>query len=119
MPWWITSGRTCARPFCNELELALYDAAERLLLPSHRTRRAPGIDRGSRDACHQGLCRQPARAAGAAAAGRADGARAGPGLPHRHQGGGGGATGKLLDTATIYPHEPQNQWKEAWKHCRR
>ena len=22
-------------------------------------------------------------------------------------------TGKLLDTATIYPHEPQNQWKES------
>ena len=23
------------------------------------------------------------------------------------------ATGKLLDTGTIYPHEPQKQWKES------
>ena len=76
-------------PFCNELELALYDAAERLLLPSieRDVRRELTVAGGN--ARHQGVCRQPQGAAGSASAGRAHRAWAGSGLPHRHQTGGG------------------------------
>ena len=76
-------------PFCSELELASYDAAERLLLPAIERDVRRELTVAARNACHQGLCRQPQGTAGAASAGGADRARAGPGLPHRHQAGGG------------------------------
>jgi uncharacterized protein len=27
------------------------------------------------------------------------------------------STGRLLETATIMPHEPQKKWDELWQYC--
>jgi len=100
-------------PFCNELELALYDAAERLLLPSieRDVRRELTVAAETHAikvfaANLKALLGQPPLA-GHTVLGLDPGFRTGTKLAVV------GATGKLLDTATIYPHAPQNQWKES------
>ena len=100
-------------PFCNELEQALYDAAERLLLPSieRDVRRELTVAAETHAikvfaANLKALLGQPPLA-GHTVMGLDPGFRTGTKLAVV------GATGKLLDTATIYPHAPQNQWKES------
>ena len=79
----------------------------------HRARRAPRADREGRGARHQRLCRQPARLlsqpplAGQTVLGIDPGFRTGCKVAVVDP------TGKLLDTDTIYPHEPQKRWNEA------
>jgi uncharacterized protein len=100
-------------PFCNELELALYDAAERLLLPSieRDVRRELTVQAETHAikvfaANLKALLGQPPLA-GHSVIGLDPGFRTGTKLAVV------GPTGKLLDTGTTYPHAPQNQWTES------
>ncbi len=100
-------------PFCNELEAALYDAAERLLLPAieRDVRRELTVAAETHAikvfaANLKALLGQPPLA-GHTVLGLDPGFRTGTKLAVV------GTTGKLLDTGTIYPHAPQNQWKES------
>ncbi len=100
-------------PFCAELEAALYDAAERLLLPAieRDVRRELTVAAETHAikvfaANLKALLGQPPLA-GHTVLGLDPGFRTGTKLAVV------GPTGKLLDTGTIYPHEPQRQWKES------
>ncbi len=100
-------------PFCAELEAALYDAAERLLLPAieRDVRRELTVAAETHAikvfaANLKALLGQPPLA-GHTVLGLDPGFRTGTKLAAV------GPTGKLLDTGTIYPHEPQRQWKES------
>ncbi len=100
-------------PFCNELELAVIDAGERLLLPSieRDVRRELTVVAETHAikvfaANLRALLGQPPLA-GQTVLGLDPGFRTGTKLAVV------GPTGKLLDTGTIYPHEPQKQWKES------
>lgn len=100
-------------PFCNQLETALYDAAERLLLPAieRDVRRELTVAAETHAikvfaANLKALLGQPPLA-GHTVLGLDPGFRTGTKLAVV------GPTGKLLDTGTIYPHEPQRQWKES------
>jgi uncharacterized protein len=100
-------------PFCDELVLAIADAAERLLLPAieRDVRRELTIHAETHAikvfaANLKALLGQPPLA-GQTVLGLDPGFRTGTKLAVVD------ATGKLLDTGTIYPHEPQKQWKES------
>jgi len=100
-------------PFCNELELAIADAAERLLLPS--------IERDVRRELTMAAETHAIKVFGSnlkallglpplanqTVLGLDPGFRTGTKLAVVDP------SGKLLDTGTIYPHEPQKQWKES------
>jgi Transcriptional accessory protein len=100
-------------PFCDQLELALEDAAERLLLPAieRDVRRELTVAAETHaikvfSANLRALLGQPPLA-GATVLGLDPGFRTGTKLAVV------GPTGKLLDTGTIYPHAPQNHWEES------
>jgi len=100
-------------PFCNELETAILDAAERLLLPAieRDVRRELTVAAETHAikvfaANLKALLGQPPLL-GQTVLGLDPGFRTGTKLAVV------GPTGKLLDTGTIYPHEPQRQWKES------
>ncbi|MBA3075853.1 MAG: RNA-binding transcriptional accessory protein [Anaerolineae bacterium] len=100
-------------PFCAELEAAITDAAERLLLPSiERDVRRELTVAGETHAIKvfasnlKALLGQPPLL-GQTVLGLDPGFRTGTKLAVV------GPTGKLLDTGTIYPHAPQNAWKES------
>jgi uncharacterized protein len=100
-------------PFCNELELAINDAAERLLLPAiERDVRRELTVAGETHAIKvfaanlRALLGQPPLL-GQTVLGLDPGFRTGTKLAVV------GPTGKLLDTGTIYPHVPQKQWEES------
>ena len=100
-------------PFCEQLELALVDAAERLLLPAieRDVRRELTIAAETHAikvfaANLRALLGQPPLA-GQTVLGLDPGFRTGTKLAVV------GPTGKLLDTGTIYPHVPQKQWAES------
>lgn len=100
-------------PFCNELELAIVDAAERLLLPAieRDVRRELTITSETHAikvfaANLKALLGQPPLA-GQTVLGLDPGFRTGTKLAVVDP------TGKLLGTGTIYPHAPQNQWMES------
>jgi uncharacterized protein len=100
-------------PFCNELELAIADAAERLLLPAiERDVRRELTEMGEAHAIKvfaanlRALLGQPPLL-GQTVLGLDPGFRTGTKLAVV------GPTGKLLDTGTIYPHVPQKQWDES------
>ncbi len=100
-------------PFCSELELAIADAAERLLLPA--------IERDVRRELTLAAETHAIRVFGdnlkallgipplanQTVLGLDPGFRTGTKLAVVDP------SGKLLDTGTIYPHEPQKQWKES------
>lgn len=100
-------------PFCNELDLAIADAAERLLLPAieRDVRRELTLAAethaikvfGSNLKALLGL----PPLANQTVLGLDPGFRTGTKLAVVDP------SGKLLDTGTIYPHEPQKQWKES------
>jgi uncharacterized protein len=88
---------TCVR-WTWRVKLLLHSRLE--LIGAARARRGGGDPR---------VRAQPADLLLAApAAARHHGPRPGP--AHRREGGGGRRTGKLLDTATVYPHEPRRDW---------
>ena len=100
-------------PFCDELELAINDAAERLLLPAiERDVRRELTVAGETHAIKvfaanlRALLGQPPLL-GQTVLGLDPGFRTGTKLAVM------GPTGKLLDTGTIYPHVPQKQWDES------
>jgi uncharacterized protein len=100
-------------PFCDHLELALEDAAERLLLPAieRDVRRELTVVAETHAikvfaANLRALLGQPPLA-GQTVLGLDPGFRTGTKLAVV------GPTGKLLDTGTIYPHAPQNHWAES------
>ena len=100
-------------PFCDQLEQALEDAAERLLLPSieRDVRRELTIAAETHAikvfaANMRALLGQPPLV-GQTVLGLDPGFRTGTKLAVV------GPTGKLLDTGTIYPHAPQNNWAES------
>ncbi len=100
-------------PFCAELEAAIVDAAERLLLPAiERDVRRELTVTGETHAIKvfasnlKALLGQPPLL-GQTVLGLDPGFRTGTKLAVV------GPTGKLLDTGTIYPHAPQNEWKES------
>jgi len=100
-------------PFCNELELAVVDAGERLLLPSiERDVRRELTVAAETHAIKvfasnlKALLGQPPLA-GQTVLGLDPGFRTGTKLAVVDP------TGKLLDTGTIYPHAPQNNWQES------
>jgi uncharacterized protein len=100
-------------PFCDELELAIIDAAERLLLPAiERDVRRELTVAGETHAIKvfaanlRALLGQPPLL-GQTVLGLDPGLRTGTKLAVM------GPTGKLLDTGTIYPHAPQRQWEES------
>ena len=100
-------------PFCDQLELALVDAAERLLLPAieRDVRRELTVAAETHAikvfaANLRALLGQPPLL-GQTVLGLDPGFRTGTKLAVV------GPTGKLLDTGTIYPHAPQNHWAEA------
>jgi protein Tex len=100
-------------PFCNQLELAITDAAERLLLPAieRDVRRELTITAETHAikvfaANLRALLGQPPLA-GQTVLGLDPGFRTGTKLAVVSP------TGKLLDTGTIYPHEPQKKWSES------
>lgn len=100
-------------PFCSHLEMAIADAAERLLLPA--------IERDVRRELTLAAERHAIKVFGTnlkallglpplanqTVLGLDPGFRTGTKLAVVDP------SGKLLDTGTIYPHEPQKQWKEA------
>ncbi len=96
------------------MTLAIEDAAARLLLPAIERDVRRALTEKSRQPCHSGLCAptcapcssQPPLA-GHTVLGIDPGYRTGCKIAVV------GPTGKLLDTGTIYPHEPQNRWAEA------
>ena len=100
-------------PFSGELKAAIQDAAERLLLPAvERDVRRELTVTGELHAIKvfaanlRALLGQPPLA-GQTVLGLDPGFRTGTKLAVVDP------TGKLLDTATIYPHEPQKHWNEA------
>jgi len=100
-------------PFCEQLELALVDAAERLLLPAiERDVRRELTVAAETHAIKvfasnlRALLGQPPLL-GQTVLGLDPGFRTGTKLAVV------GPTGKLLDTGTIYPHEPQRHWEES------
>ena len=100
-------------PFCEQLELALVDAAERLLLPAieRDVRRELTINAETHAikvfaANLRALLGQPPLL-GQTVLGLDPGFRTGTKLAVVDP------TGKLLDTGTIYPHAPQKQWAES------
>lgn len=106
-------------PFREQLELAIADAAERLLLPAiERDVRRTLTEQAENHAIQvfaanlRALLNQPPLA-GHTVLGIDPGFRTGCKVAVVD------ATGKLLDTATIYPHEPQKHWKEALDTLRR
>ena len=98
-------------PYADQLALAIQDAAERLLLPAieRDVRREKG-DRADNHAIQvfasnlRALLSQPPLAEHVIL-GLDPGFRTGCKVAVVD------ATGKLLDTGTIYPHEPKNDWK--------
>ena len=100
-------------PFCSQLELAIVDAAERLLLPAiERDVRRELTVKAEAHAIQvfaenlKALLGQPPLA-GQVVLGIDPGFRTGSKVAVVD------ATGKLLETTTIYPHEPQKKWDEA------
>ena len=100
-------------PFCSQLELAIVDAAERLLLPAiERDVRRELTAKAEAHAIQvfaenlKALLGQPPLA-GQVVLGIDPGFRTGSKVAVVD------ATGKLLETTTIYPHEPQKKWDEA------
>jgi uncharacterized protein len=100
-------------PFAEQLELAIQDAASRLLLPAieRDVRREKGESADNHAiqvfaANLRALLGQPPLA-GHVALGLDPGFRTGCKVAVVD------ATGKLLDTGTIYPHEPKKDWKGA------
>lgn len=105
-------------PFCQQLELAIEDCAERLLLPAieRDVRRELSI-RAQLHAIRvfadnlRGLLNQPPLA-GQVVLGLDPGFRTGCKAAVVD------ATGKILVTGTIYPHEPQKKWNETLEFLR-
>ncbi len=102
-------------PLAEQLELAIADAGERLLLPAiERDIRRALSERGEAHAISvftenlRALLSQPPLA-GHAVLGMDPGFRTGTKLAVVDP------TGKVLETATIYPHEPQKQWDASLK----
>ncbi|MCX7755420.1 MAG: RNA-binding transcriptional accessory protein [Anaerolineales bacterium] len=100
-------------PFSDQLTLAIEDAAERLLLPAiERDVRRTLTEKADSHAIQvfasnlRALLGQPPLA-GHTVLGIDPGYRTGCKIAVVD------ATGKLLDTGTIYPHEPHNRWTEA------
>ncbi len=100
-------------PFYDQLVLAIQDAAERLLLPAiERDVRRSLTEKADRHAIGvfaanlRALLLQPPLS-GQVTMGIDPGFRTGCKVAVVDP------TGKLLDTATIYPHEPQKRWGEA------
>jgi len=100
-------------PFCDQLELAIQDAADRLLLPAieRDVRRELTVTAEAHAikvfaANLKALLGQPPLT-GHVVLGLDPGFRTGTKLAIVD------ATGKLLEYGTIYPHEPQRQWKES------
>lgn len=100
-------------PFAGELELAIADAAERLLLPAierdvrrELTEAAETHAIGVFGSNLRGLLGQPPLA-GRTVVGLDPGFRTGCKAAVVDP------TGKVLETATIHPHEPQKRWGEA------
>jgi uncharacterized protein len=100
-------------PFSDQLSLAIQDSAERLLLPAiERDVRRELSDKADGHAINvfatnlRALLSQPPLA-GQTVLGLDPGFRTGTKLAVVDP------TGKLLDTGTIYPHEPQNDWTGA------
>ena len=100
-------------PLANQLEQAASDAAERLLLPAierdvrrELTEKAWGHAIGVFAANMRALLSQPPLS-GRTVLGIDPGFRTGCKLAVVDQ------TGKVLETGTIYPHEPQKRWDEA------
>ena len=102
-------------PLAEQLELAMADAAERLLLPAIER----DVRRELSEAAEQhaigvfaanlrALLSQPPLA-GQVVLGLDPGFRTGSKVAVVD------STGKLLDTATIYPHEPQKEWEKSLK----
>jgi uncharacterized protein len=100
-------------PFAGQLELAILDSAERLLLPAieRDVRREKGESADNHAiqvfATNLRALLSQAPLAGNVVLGIDPGFRTGCKVAVVD------ATGKLLDTATIYPHEPKNDWKGA------
>ncbi len=102
-------------PFAEQLELAIQDCAERLLLPSiERDVRRELSEKADTHAINvfatnlRALLGQPPLA-GQTVLGLDPGFRTGCKVAVVDP------TGKLLDTGTIYPHEPKNDWTGALK----
>jgi uncharacterized protein len=100
-------------PFADQLEEAIQDSAERLLLPSiERDVRRELSEKSDSHAIQvfainlRALLGQPPLA-GQTVLGLDPGFRTGSKVAVVDP------TGKLLDTGTIYPHEPQKKWGEA------
>ena len=100
-------------PFAEQLEEAIQDSAERLLLPSiERDVRRELSEKADNHAIQvfatnlRALLGQPPLA-GQTVLGIDPGFRTGSKVAVVDP------TGKLLDTGTIYPHEPQKKWNEA------
>jgi len=100
-------------PFADQLEEAIQDSAERLLLPSiERDVRRELSEKADNHAIQvfatnlRALLGQPPLA-GQTVLGIDPGYRTGSKVAVVDP------TGKLLDTGTIYPHAPQNKWDEA------
>lgn len=105
-------------PFASQLQTAAADAAERLLLPAiERDVRRSLTEQAEAHAIRvfgenlRSLLSAPPLA-GHVTLGIDPGFRTGCKVAIVD------ATGKLLDTATIYPHEPQKRWDEALKTLR-
>jgi protein Tex len=98
-------------PFADQLALAIQDSAERLLLPSIerdvRREKGEGADNHAIQVFATNLRALLGQAplAGHTVLGLDPGFRTGCKVAVVD------ATGKLLDTGTIYPHEPKNDWK--------
>jgi uncharacterized protein len=98
-------------PFAEQLELAIQDSAERLLLPAIerdvRREKGEGADNHAIQVFATNLRALLGQAplAGHTVLGLDPGFRTGCKVAVVD------ATGKLLDTGTIYPHEPKNDWK--------
>jgi len=102
-------------PLASQMEEAIQDAAERLLLPSiERDVRRELTERAEKHAIQvfatnlRALLSQPPLA-GHTVLGIDPGFRTGCKIAIVDP------TGRLLDTGTIYPHEPQKRWQEALK----
>ena len=103
-------------PFADQLELAIEDAAQRLLLPAiERDVRRNLTDQSEEHAIRvfatnlRALLNQPPLS-GHIVLGIDPGFRTGCKIAVTDQ------TGKVLDTGTIYPHDPQRRWDEAIKY---
>jgi len=100
-------------PFADQLELAIQDSAERLLLPAieRDVRREKGESADNHAiqvfATNLRALLGQAPLAGHTVLGLDPGFRTGCKVAVVD------ATGKLLDTGVIYPHEPRNDWKGA------